>query len=222
MNLPETQDISELYSAWSSGALDPALSLLIGTQSALRADVAEVLTEADMIAGAMLEQETPAEMSPGALASTLAMLDDLGDPAAAIRKPALLASTALTEILDLPEPLRGVAIEATGDKGWQRTSAGIQRLMLDIDGTEAELYRLEPGTAVPRHSHEGAEYTLCVTGEFTDETGTYGPGDISIKGPEDTHQPVAGTDGVCFTLAVRDGGLKFTGLLGLVQKLSGR
>jgi len=221
MNRQETQDISELYSAWSSGSLDPALSLLIGTQSALRPDVAEVLSEADMIAGAMLDQEQPATLADGALAATLAVIDELA-PAADVRKPALLASTALNELLDLPEPLRGVAIEATGGQGWQRTSAGIQRLILDVDGTEAELYRLEPGVAVPRHSHEGAEYTLCVTGEFTDETGTYRPGDISIKGSEDTHQPVAGAGGVCFTLAVRDGGLKFTGLLGLVQKLSGR
>ena len=39
------------------------------------------------------------------------------------------------------------------------------------------LLRGAPGTEVGPHGHRGLEYTLVLSGGFTDETGAYGPGD---------------------------------------------
>ena len=215
-------DLSEIYAAHASGTLDPALSLMLGTQRALKGDTNIAMLLGDVMSGAMLEREHPAEMSTGALNAALEAIDALETGATIIDSPVKLASSALDEILALPDPLRGLAIEAVGEKGWQKTAPGIQRLTLNTGScAETELYRIEGGRAVPRHSHEGSEFTLVISGGFTDETGSYGPGDLSVKGPNDTHQPVADEGEVCFTLAVRDGGLKFTGLMGLVQKIVG-
>lgn len=220
--ISKTIELSEIYAAHASGTLDPALSLLMATQRAVVGDKDAALFLSDALSGALLERETPSEMSENALESTLAAIDTLETGKCILNNPVQLASNALDEILALPEPLRGLAIEAAGNKGWQKTAPGIQRLTLNTGSeAEAEIYRIEPGTAVPRHSHEGSEFTLVVSGGFTDETGSYGPGDLTVKGPEDTHQPVADQGEVCFTLAVRDGGLKFTGFLGLVQKIVG-
>lgn len=221
-SISSTSDLSEIYAAYASGTLDPALALLLGTQRALKGETDAALTLTDMLSGALLEQEKPAAMADNALKSALAAIDALETGKNIVNSPASLASSAIDEILSLPEPLRGFAIDAAGKKGWQRTAPGIQRLSLNVgSGAETELYRIEPGTAVPRHTHEGSEFTLVVSGGFTDETGNFGPGDLSVKGPEDTHQPIADAGEPCFTLAIRDGGLKFTGIMGLIQKLVG-
>ena len=133
------------------------------------------------------------------------------------------AGEGLSELLALPEPLRTEAIDSCVRSGWQKLTKGVQRLDLGTNAAlYAHLYRIEPGSAVPHHTHRGNEYTLVVQGGFTDAAGSYGPGDICCQTPSDFHQPVADEDGVCFALAVSEGGMKFTGLLGILQKLSGR
>lgn len=132
------------------------------------------------------------------------------------------AGEAMEEILALPDPLRGAALEAVGRKGWQAMGRGLKRLTLDTGSVmETELYRIAPGARIPRHSHAGSEYTLVVAGGFTDERGNYGPGDVIINGPDDCHQPVGDEGEVCYALAVRDGGLRFTGMMGVIQRLLG-
>jgi putative transcriptional regulator len=81
--------------------------------------------------------------------------------------------------------------------------------------------RISPGAKTPVHSHHGREVTLCLIGGFHDARGSYGPGDLSFADPELVHQPIADDDGVCFVLAVTDGGLKFMGLFGVFQKMFG-
>ncbi|MGB3626665.1 MAG: cupin domain-containing protein, partial [Henriciella sp.] len=119
--------------------------------------------------------------------------------------------------------LRGEAIIARERAGWQKLTRGVSRLDLAEGASEhAHLYRIEPGCSVPHHSHREDEFTLVVQGGFTDRTGSYGPGDISRQTPTDFHQPVADEDGVCMALAVSEAGIKLTGVLGMLQKLTGR
>lgn len=213
---------SPLYSAYVSGSLDPAFALLVETQAALRQDVREALEIGDIVAGVQLEATAPVAMGQGALDRTLSAIDLLEDKVGDSRSAAANASGALDELLTLPEPLRETALMAAGEKGWSYTGPGLRRLRLNVSDTvEAELHRIEPGAAVPRHTHEATEFTLVIQGGFSDETGSFGPGDIAVKGPEDTHTPVGDEDGVCIVLAVRDGGLRFKGLLGVVQRFLG-
>lgn len=221
MTLPApTPEYSALYSAYVSGSLDPAFALLVETQAALRQDVRTALEISEVVASAQFEAAPPVAMREDALERALSAIDALEDTSPAPAAAALEASDALSELLSLPEPLRETALMAAGEKGWNYTGPGLRRLQLNVsDLTEAELYRIEPGAAVPRHTHEATEFTLVIQGGFSDETGSFGPGDISVKGPEDTHTPVGDDDGICIVLAVRDGGLQFKGLLGIIQRL---
>jgi len=188
---------SELYSAYAAGTLDPAFALLVETQANLRGDIASDLRAGEVIAGALLDIEQPAPLREGALERALAAVDGLEDDPDLRAAAASSASDALDELTALPDPLREQALLAAGDQGWRRTSRGIRRLKLETGGiAEAELYRIEPGAAVPRHGHGGAEFSLVVQGGFTDETGSFGPGDLAIQGPDVTHQPVGDEDGV--------------------------
>ncbi|MEM1105773.1 MAG: ChrR family anti-sigma-E factor [Pseudomonadota bacterium] len=213
---------SELYSAYAAGCLDPAFALLVETQAALRPDVRRDLAMSEVIAVSHFERAEPAELDDDAVNRAL----DAIDAAAASNAPPRVAlngvSSAIGELLDLPAPLKDLALFAAGDDGWKFTGPGLRRLALPVsDAAETELFRIEPGVAVPRHTHEGSEFTLVVSGGFTDETGSFGPGDLSVKGPADCHQPVADRDGPCIALAVRDGGLRFQGVIGIVQRLIG-
>lgn len=217
---PEEKAFSALYAAYAAGCLDPAFALLVETQSALRTDIANDVARAEIIAGSLLEQQPPVEMSDRAIDRAMAAIDAFDTDATYAVRAAEAAGGALDELLALPEPLRTHVLDSAGSGGWKFSAPGLRRLPIDIDSAaEVELYRIAPGASVPRHSHDGAEYTLVVSGGFTDETGSYGPGDVAVKGPDDTHQPVGDAGEPCFALAVRDGGLRFTGVAGVLQRV---
>lgn len=213
---------SELYSAYAAGCIDPAFAMMLETQSLMRADVRRSVALSEMISGNFLETAPAARMSEGALDRALVAIDSLEVSQDLQRTAGQAAGDALNEMLSLPEPVRGAALEAAGKQGWQMMGLGLKRLKLDVGSKmEVELYRIAAGSKIPRHSHAGNEYTMVLSGGFSDERGTYGPGDVCVNGPTDTHQPIADDDEVCYALAVRDGGLRFTGVLGMVQKLLG-
>ena len=216
-------DFGEVYSSYAAGCLDPAFCLLVETQAALRPDVERAVARAETIAGVFFETEATVAVSATAIVKTLAMIDAYEEEQRPSAQAVHLAGEGLDELLSLPEPLRETALQSYQTQKWQSLTSGIRRLKLDAGSqAEVELYRIEPGCTVPEHSHAGSEFTLVVAGGFTDESGSYGPGDISLKGSNDTHQPTGDMDGVCYALAVRDGGLRFTGMMGLIQRLVGR
>ena len=211
--------LSELYSAYAAGRLDPAYALLVETQAALRPDIRRDMRQAELVSGIFLESEERDMLAPNAFEKALQAIDRLEEPADPARA-AHKASERLDELMALPEPLREKALESCMHTGWRRLTNSVSRLKIN-DGRSghAHLYRISPGARMPRHTHHGDELTLVVAGGFTDESGAYGPGDVSLQTPHDTHQPVADDHGVCMVFAVSDGGMKFKGVLGLVQKL---
>ncbi|MBK8197608.1 MAG: cupin domain-containing protein [Acidobacteria bacterium] len=223
MNAAPTEHFSELYAAYAAGCLDPAFALMVETQSVLRPDVRRSIAVSDMIAGAVLETATPAVLSDGALARTLDAIEALETDAPLAVAAGRAAGKGLGEMLALPEPLRGAALDAVGSAGWKSLGRGITRLKMGVSrGMETELYRIEPGANIPRHTHAGREYTLVVAGGFTDERGSFGPGDAVLNQAGDYHTPVGDEGEVCFALVIRDGGLHFTGVFGLLQRLLGQ
>ena len=222
--MPEAEKspaFSELYSAYAAGCLDPSFALLVETQAALRNDVSNAIALSEMLSGIFLEHQPSSDLRDGALEQAFAAID--ADTVASNRHlAARSAGEALGELIELPEPLRETALRAAGETGWKFVAPGLKRLKLDTGGrAETELFRIAPGSSVPRHTHEGREYTLVVAGGFTDDSDAYGPGDLAVKSGDEVHQPVADEGEVCIALAVRDGGLKFTGAMGLVQRLIG-
>lgn len=210
----------EFFGAYASGQLDPALELLIETQAALRPETRQDIAAADTLAGFFFEHEKPAPMSFKAVDRALAAIDMLPTSNREAKSAAVKAGQAVDEIIRLPELLRDRVFAAAAGQGWKFAGPGLKVMSLDIESTaEVELLRIEPGCGAPRHTHTGPEYTLVVAGGFTDESGSYGPGDLSIAGPEIEHRPIADAGEVCFALAVREGELEFKGALGFLQKI---
>lgn len=201
--------------ALASGRAEPAFGLFIESlqeMQGLSPDAGAVLS------GAMLEAEAPASLSPEALDRTLAAIDRAID-----RDGPQPASLHYEELTRAPAVLASAIRDAEAGRGWRRLAPGVRRLRLDVGGeAKAEIVRLDAGVAIPFHTHKGLELTLCLAGGFSDGRGSYGPGDVSMADPGIRHQPKADDDGPCFVLAVTDAGLRFEGLLGAIQKLTGR
>ncbi len=146
------------------------------------------------------------------------MVPGAGD--AASRRAAQAAGQAINEVLDLPDPVRDEALEAGAV--WTFAGPGVRKMTLMEDsGAKAELIRLEPGCGVPRHGHDGREFTLVLTGAFHDGRDRYARGELCAADPATEHKPVAEEGEVCIALAVTDGPLAFTGPLGWVQRALG-
>lgn len=223
----EQEIVDDLFADFARGALDPGTELLVETCAALKSDVAGSINDYEAVGGTLLESIEPAPLKPGALEAVLSMVGEEDD--ASVDEPGpdarVSAGTAKwRKDLDmLPLSLRRHAEEGLARSRWKFRGRGIRSLdltFLDPDRSGSiELYRIEPGCAVPRHGHEGDELTLVVTGAFQDEQGRYGPGDIAAGSEDITHKPVAEPGEVCLALAVTNAPLKMKGALGLVQRI---
>lgn len=222
----------ELYAAYASGSLSRPMRLLVDAHASVDPKVERQRHEADGVAGLMLETIAPAPVQSGALAELFAIIDTeeagLGEAAVlksgagdlASQRAASAAGAALQELLDLPEAVRDMALDAGA--AWQFAGPGVRTMELMRHGSaKAELIRLEPGRGVPRHRHDGREFTLVLTGAFHDGRDRYARGELCAADPSTEHKPVAEDGEVCIALAVTDGPLAFTGPLGWVQRALG-
>lgn len=197
--------------ALASGRADPSVGLFLDTLIAMRG-ISE--PEGETIAGAVLESEAGAPMSPNALDMAFAAIErGAREPKAQLVHPELAAT---------PPVLQEAILAAEAGRGWSFYGPGISRLPLRLGRqAKAEILRIDPGVAVPWHSHKGGELTLCLFGEYTDRDVAYGPGDFTIADSSIRHQPAAHAAGPVYAFAVTDAGLRFEGFLGALQKLFG-
>lgn len=208
----------DLLSAYAAGGLDRATALVASAYADMNPCAATRLRMLEAAGGALLETGAPAAMMDGALEAVFARIDAV--PAA---RPAVVAprraSAVMTELAFAPVPVR-LALEQARPQAWAYRGPGVRAATLLRDGeAEVQVLRIEPGHGAPRHSHGGAEITLCLKGAFADESGRFGPGDLCFAGPDVTHRPVALPEGTCYALAVSDAPLRFTGALGLMQRI---
>ena len=206
----------ELLVAYAAGASDEAVSLLVATHLALCPECRREVTDAESAGGALLDDLAPVAMSDVALANTMARLN--GTEA----KPQPRGS-AHANGFQAPEPLRSWIGGDLDGVRWIPVTRGISyRPILKRGGTSAQLVRSKPGHGISLHTHKGEEYSLVLTGGYTDPTGHYLRGDVQTATPELLHHPITDDGEDCITLAVADAPLTFSNrFVGLLAKLMG-
>ena len=120
------------------------------------------------------------------------------------------------DVAELPAPLRGHVAGGIDALPWRQVTRGVHEAALPLagrGGERATLLRIAAGRAIPRHTHRGNEMTLVLDGDFADEGGHYGRGDLSITDPTIEHQPVAGQGRDCLCLVVTSAPIRLTGPL---------
>jgi len=116
----------------------------------------------------------------------------------------------------LPRPLRRFVPAYFDGLPWRGFSKHIKEFTLPLgDGHYvAKLYKIAAGKELPVHTHKGNEFTLVMSGQFSDDAGDYKQGDFILADTHVHHQPRAGMDEDCICFAVMDAPLKFTGFFG--------
>ena len=210
-----TQILDALLLDYATGALSRPLEILVETHLAMNEESSQSMRMLMQLGGILLEDCEPVSLSEGALENVMSQLGrhdtDITKDSAKIH----------SHNEWLPRPVANYVPSADCKKSWRRAGIGIMEADIDFgeSGGQAKIYRIAPGTAVPIHTHTGAEVTLVLSGGFTDETGSYGPGDISIQEAGGEHQPVADDDGECIVYAVNEGQIRLTGPIGRVLNL---
>jgi putative transcriptional regulator len=173
--------------SYANGSLGRPLALALGAHLDGCGQCCRTLGLAEAVAGALLEDETPAELDERAFSKVLARLDapvagTAPPPAAAIAMP-------------LPANLRHQRI---GARRWLAPGIWIRPVLKDpAEGTRVYLLGAAPGKTLPRHGHSGVEMTQVLTGEFFDGGTRYGPGDFLEAGSEVEHSLMVGANEEC-------------------------
>ena len=210
-----TQVLDALLLDYATGALSRPLEILVETHLAMNEESSQSMRMLMQLGGILLEDCEPVSLSEEALEKVMSQLGhhytDTNGVGAKIHSRSEW----------LPHPIANYVPSADCKRTWRRAGIGIMEADIDFGDTggQAKIYRISPGTAVPIHTHTGAEVTLVLSGGFTDETGSYGPGDISIQEAGGEHQPVADDDGECIVYAVNEGQIRLTGPIGRVLNL---
>jgi putative transcriptional regulator len=202
----------ELLLKYSSGQLAPAISVAIGLHQEHCKECQQRIIDLESVGGDTLEalsiSDSPSDLDNGF---------DL-----------LMADLEATPQDNFQDKYDGYAVaqsdvdylERLGKKDywsfdWKRVTRKISRAVVDIDDGlhQVELLKFEPNAKIPKHTHEGEEFTLVLEGDFSDSNGCYREGEFIVQDQSDEHQPVAGSAG-CVCLAITNAPLKFTGTLG--------
>ena len=206
------QVLDALLVDYAAGALSQPLEILIETHLAMNPESAKTMQMLMQLGGILLEECEPVSLSEDALDKVMSAIAEDEEP---------LQKVTHSENSFLPRPISDYIPDLSCTKSWRSAGIGIARHDVKFSQSDmrATIYRIQPSRAVPSHSHTGSEITLVLAGGFSDESGTFGPGDIAVQEAGEVHKPVADADGECIVFAVNEGDIRLTGPFGRVFSL---
>ena len=103
---------------------------------------------------------------------------------------------------------------------WKTLYKGFREFKIPLnDNDSVKLIKMDPGTSVPLHSHNGKEYILVLNGSFCDEYGEYNKGDMQINDQQIKHNPTACNSDGCICLSITENDVVFFGKYGSALNL---
>ncbi len=190
-----------MLAAYAAGTLPHVFEVVVATHISLCEECRAGLDAHEAAGGVVLEETGLADLSDELKADVLALLDAEMPVQSAPKRSGIYPGPVMQALKNKPPR-------------WKNLGFGVRQSILS-HGSEGSLRLLHipPGRAVPDHGHNGIEMTLVLQGSFSDETGSFGVGDLEVAGDELEHTPVAGEGEPCICLAATDAPLRFTTMI---------
>ena len=210
----------ELLLDYSSGALSEAWSIAVAAHLSKCSHCRALHASLEEVGGSLLTGSAPERLSDATFENVLDRLDEA--ESAVGREVGNNVEWACS--YGIPAVVTGYLAAGTKKLPWKSLGLGVSQVVLETkdNSATARLLKIPAGKKVPHHSHNGRELTVIFSGGFTDETGSYGPGDIQELHGNVEHQPWVREGEDCICLAVTEAPLKFSNVaVRLAQPLIG-
>lgn len=195
-----------LLMGYAAGTLPEAFNLVVATHISMCDTCRAALAEYEAVGGEVMLGNAPVDVTDGALAATLALIERVPMETVVASKPA--------EDSVFPAPLRDYVNGDLDTVKWRKVGGGVRQMVLSTSkGASVRLLHIPAGTAVPDHGHRGTELTLVLQGAFVDATDRFAVGDVEVADEELNHTPVAEAGLDCICLAATDAPLRFNGFV---------
>jgi len=198
---PSETLLTQYCSASLSASLSLAVSIHVDMCPVCQAKVAKIeASNAEQVFSDSIEQSQPLEM----------ISDDILDEQESSLFDFITADNSIDEVYEV-EP---VAIKVNNHdyqlpRALTRISHGKftqvgklarSRVALEDGPLRSSLLHIDAGGEIPEHTHTGFEITLLLDGEFSDEEGSYVPGDFIFQDGSHQHTPLTKDGCLCFTV----------------------
>jgi putative transcriptional regulator len=191
----------DMMAAYVAGTLPHPFAMVVATHISLCPDCRADYGAHQTLGGAVLQRTENVALSSSLKSNVMALLDEPVRP---------------EPIYDARDIYPGPVMEALKGRSprWKTLGMGVRQSILSATDTgSVRLLYIPAGQAVPDHSHNGLELTLVLQGSFSDETGSYGVGDVEIADEELEHTPIADAGDACICLAATDAPLRFNAFM---------
>lgn len=191
---------------FAAGQLSDALGVMVACHLENCPECRQQAQTFEQLGGELMEELVPAPMSPDFFSKVMEQLNSVDD------------NIVLPVSVDprLPKPLQRFLPNTVEDLPWYGFSKNIQQFDLAFSDSHytAKFYKIKAGKELPEHTHRGNEFTLVMSGAFSDDAGSYHEGDFILADTTTKHRPKAHDDCDCICFAVMDAPLKLTGFWG--------
>lgn len=203
---PQTEQLVE----FAAGTCHTGISVAISVHLHYCPECRKRLSELESTSAVFFEQQEPVSVSENVFSSVLSQIKHEKRP----ERPD--PSTAAKASSPFPKALAALMPGRLEELDWRSPVKNLKvtHLMTDESGLVIGLHHMKAGGRVPSHQHRGDEISVVLEGGFSDEMGSYGPGDFIFRTEVDVHSPQADAHEDCLMLSVVSAPVKLTGALG--------
>lgn len=212
-----------LLAEFEAGSLAEAPAMAVRAHLHYCANCRSQLEQLRIVGGELLSRAEPASMPTDAFDKLLSRLDELEpqEQNSAIPLPAVNTTRQAVDDEasrgDMPSFLYKLAPSGRS-LDWRKLTRSLSMAALKTGQRQHQvsLYKIFAGGKSFKHDHRGAEYTVVLTGSFSDEDGVYKVGDFLLREPGEVHLPIAASNENCLCFAVEEAPIALTGWLGFL------
>jgi putative transcriptional regulator len=195
----------DILTEHAAGSLSLAQSACVSAHLNYCECCSRSVSQLQSLGAAMFETLDPEPVGDALLDRVLARLDE--EAPLSYQQPQRSGQDAT------PALLRRLMAGDFSDLVWKKITDALRTTQIKTGDPKFEfsLLHIKAGGEIPAHDHHGSEMTLVLQGGFSDDKGSYHPGDFIYRASDDVHSPRAFADEDCICLAVLDAPLRFTG-----------